>query len=109
MFSHLENKSSTKTKDVSNSKKPYEEEDDDEEEDEYFAEIAMSKAKQYKKFDYSIPFPSRKKLTKEDFDYLCILGKGAYAKVVKSKHKTTNEVYAIKMTEKLFIEKVRTA
>ena len=81
------------------------EDEEEEEEDPYFAEIQISKAKKHN-FKY-IPFNSKNNFNKDDFEYLSVLGNGAYAKVVKAKFKKTNEIVAIKMIEKPFIEKVK--
>ena len=63
----------------------------------------MSKSKLYN-FEY-LPFNSKNSFTKDDFEVLGILGKGAYAKVVKARYIKTNEIVAIKIIEKTFIEK----
>jgi len=77
--------------------------EEDEEEDDYFAEIQLSKSKKYN-FNY-LPFNTKNTFTKEDFDILCVLGKGAYARVVKAKYKKNDEIVAIKVIDKAFIEK----
>jgi serine/threonine protein kinase len=50
--------------------------------------------------------PFVKKYSKNDFEVLELLGKGAYAKVVKAVHKETKQVKAIKVIDKTFMERV---
>lgn len=54
-----------------------------------------------------ISFPTERIFRKSDFDILGLLGRGAYAKVVKAKHKQDNMIYAIKIVDRSFIEKVK--
>ena len=48
----------------------------------------------------------KKKITVEDFEMLHKLGKGAYAKVYLARNRTTEELVAIKIIDKKFVEKV---
>lgn len=54
-----------------------------------------------KKFDYI----SKNKFLSEDFEKLDDLGEGAYAEVLKVRHKTTKQIYAIKVIDKTLIER----
>ena len=54
----------------------------------------------------NIIFPSERIFRKNEFDILGLLGRGAYAKVVKAKHIQDNIIYAIKIIDKTFIVKV---
>jgi hypothetical protein len=54
-----------------------------------------------------IPFPSDYQYSKNDFQVLELLGKGAYAKVVKAKCLKDNEIKAIKIIDKYFMERVK--
>ena len=54
----------------------------------------------------SIPFPTESVYKKSDFEILGLLGRGAYAKVVKAKLIKNNAIHAIKIIDKSFIEKV---
>ena len=60
-----------------------------------------------KSFPEHIPFSSPKSFTKTDFEVIELLGKGAYAKVVKALHIQTKEVKAIKIIDRCFIERVK--
>ena len=53
-----------------------------------------------------IPFSSRKSFSKTDFEVIEVLGKGAYAKVVKARYLPTKEIKAIKIIYRSIIEKV---
>ena len=53
-----------------------------------------------------IPFPTLSVFSKLDFDVIELLGKGAYAKVIKALHLKTKEVKAIKIIDRKFIERV---
>ena len=53
-----------------------------------------------------IAFTIDRVFKKEDFEILGLLGRGAYAKVVKAKLIQDNTIYAIKIIDKSFIEKV---
>jgi hypothetical protein len=53
-----------------------------------------------------IPFPTLNVFSKLDFDVIELLGKGAYAKVIKALHLKTKEVKAIKIIDRQFIERV---
>jgi serine/threonine protein kinase len=53
-----------------------------------------------------IPFPTLNNFCKADFDVIELLGKGAYAKVVKAMYLKTKEVKAIKIIDRHFIERV---
>ena len=44
------------------------------------------------------------RLSPENFDLICVLGKGSYGKVVQAMHKLTKHVYALKILEKSHIE-----
>ena len=55
----------------------------------------------------NITFPTERIFRKNDFDILGLLGRGAYAKVVKAKHIQDNTIYAIKIVDRNFIEKVK--
>ena len=52
-----------------------------------------------------IVFPSLNVFSKKDFEVIELLGKGAYAKVVKALHLKTKEVKAIKIMDRTFMEK----
>jgi hypothetical protein len=54
----------------------------------------------------AIPFPTKNEYKKNEFEILGLLGRGAYAKVVKAKLKKDGSIYAIKIIDKSFIEKV---
>jgi len=54
----------------------------------------------------NITFPTERIFRKNDFDILGLLGRGAYAKVVKAKNIQDNTIYTIKIIDKSFIEKV---
>jgi hypothetical protein len=58
------------------------------------------------KLKTKIPFHSKNKFTKNDFEILGLLGRGAYARVVKARLIKNDTIYAIKIIEKEFIEKV---
>lgn len=47
-----------------------------------------------------------KKLSKQDFAFLSILGRGAYGRVAKSQKIDTGEVFAIKIVEKSHLQRV---
>jgi hypothetical protein len=53
-----------------------------------------------------VPFNSAKNFTKTDFEVIELLGKGAYAKVVKAIYLPTKETKAIKIIDRSFIERV---
>jgi hypothetical protein len=53
-----------------------------------------------------IPFPTNNYFSKNDFEVIELLGKGAYAKVVKALCTKNKEIKAIKIIDKCFIEKV---
>jgi len=53
-----------------------------------------------------IPFPTKNIYSKNDFEVLELLGKGAYAKVVKAKCLRENTIKAIKIIDKHFMERV---
>lgn len=42
----------------------------------------------------------KKKVTKEDFDLLCVIGRGSFGKVMQVKHKGTGKIYAMKVMRK---------
>lgn len=44
--------------------------------------------------------PQKHRLAPDNFDLLCVLGKGSYGKVVQAMHKNTKQVYALKIMEK---------
>ena len=48
-----------------------------------------------------------KKLCPTDFEFKSILGRGAYGRVARAIRKDTGEVFAIKIVEKLHLQKVR--
>ena len=54
----------------------------------------------------NIEFPTERVFKKSEFEILGLLGRGAYAKVVKAKLIQDNAIYAIKIIDKSFIEKV---
>ena len=54
-----------------------------------------------------IPFVSKNKFKKSDFEIIGLLGRGAYAKVVKAKLISTDTIYAVKILERNFFEKVK--
>ena len=58
------------------------------------------------KLKTNLPFYSKNKFTKNDFEILGLLGRGAYARVVKARLIKNDAIYAIKIIEKEFIEKV---
>lgn len=47
--------------------------------------------------------PQDKKISKDDFDFLLLIGKGGFSKVWKVKYKLTNEIFALKEISKLRI------
>jgi hypothetical protein len=53
-----------------------------------------------------IPFDNKELYTKSNFEVQLLCGKGAYAKVVKSKCLKNNETIALKIIDKHFILKV---
>ena len=53
-----------------------------------------------------IPFPTKNIYSKNDFEVLELLGKGAYAKVVKAKCLRENMIKAIKIIDRHFMERV---
>lgn len=53
-----------------------------------------------------IPFSCKKNFSKTDFEVIEVLGKGAYAKVVKARYLPTKEIKAIKIMYRSIIEKV---
>lgn len=59
-----------------------------------------------KKEKIYIPFPTLNVYSKTDFEVVELLGKGAYAKVVKARHIKTKEIKAIKIIDKMFMERV---
>jgi len=54
-----------------------------------------------KKFNFTSKF----KFSEDDFEWMNLLGSGAYAKVYKARNKKTGEIYAIKIIDKIMIEK----
>jgi hypothetical protein len=50
-------------------------------------------------------YTSKNQYTRQDFEILCTIGEGAYSKVVKARHNKSQEIYAIKITEKRLMEK----
>lgn len=59
------------------------------------------------KHKLDIPFPSHFHFKKDDFEIICTMGRGAYAKVVKAKLIKDNSLYAVKIINKRFIQKVK--
>ncbi len=59
------------------------------------------KEEKVNKFNYT----SKNKFFSEDFEILNLLGSGAYAKVYKTRYIKTNKIYAIKMIDKILMEK----
>lgn len=53
-----------------------------------------------------VSFPTPNVFSKNDFEVVELLGKGAYAKVVKAVYTLTKEVKAIKIIDKTFVERV---
>lgn len=53
----------------------------------------------------NVKLTSKKNFTGKDFEIMCTIGEGAYARVLKVKHKITGDIYAIKEIEKRLIEK----
>lgn len=53
------------------------------------------------------PISSVKKLTINDFEIISELGRGAFAKVVHAKYLVNNKLVAIKIVDKLFINKLK--
>lgn len=53
-----------------------------------------------------VPFPTLNNFCKADFDVIELLGKGAYAKVVKAMHIQSKQIKAIKIIDRQFIERV---
>ncbi len=53
-----------------------------------------------------IPFPTKNIYSKTDFEVLELLGKGAYAKVVKAKCLRDNMIKSIKIIDKHFMQRV---
>lgn len=56
--------------------------------------------------NYSLSFHSPNSYSKNDFEVIELLGKGAYAKVVKALCTKNKEIKAIKIIDRNFIEKV---
>ena len=85
-------------------------------EDEYFRNSSIlldslnsvtSDMSNLKIFENKDNLPFVKKYAKSDFEVLELLGKGAYAKVVKAIHNSTKQVKAIKVIDKTFMERVK--
>lgn len=53
-----------------------------------------------------IPFPTKNYFKKEDFEFLNLLGRGSFAKVLRAKFIKNNMIVAIKIINKPFILKV---
>ena len=53
-----------------------------------------------------LPFTSKNSFKKDDFEIIGIIGRGSYAKVVKAKLIKDNTIYAIKIINRPFIDKV---
>ena len=66
-------------------------------------EIFQKKVFEQKK---TIPFRTESEYKKSDFEILGLLGRGAYAKVVKAKLIKNDVIHAIKIIDKSFITKV---
>jgi hypothetical protein len=49
----------------------------------------------------------KKRNSIKDFELINVLGRGSYAKVVLARNIYTNKYYALKVIDKLFLEKVR--
>lgn len=47
-----------------------------------------------------------KKLSSKDFNFIGILGRGAYGRVAKAQKKDTGELFAIKIVEKSHLQRV---
>jgi len=47
--------------------------------------------------------PQNKEITRDDFDFLLLIGKGGFSKVWKVRYKLTNEIFALKEISKLKI------
>lgn len=55
---------------------------------------------------YYIPFPTKNIFKKDDFEFIGNIGRGSYAKVVKAKLIRDNTIYAVKIINRPFVEKV---
>ena len=53
--------------------------------------------------------PTKKALTVEDFEVLCFLGEGSYAKVIQVRQKATSRIYALKAILRKHMKKVSTS
>ncbi|KZS90541.1 hypothetical protein SISNIDRAFT_444049 [Sistotremastrum niveocremeum HHB9708] len=51
----------------------------------------------------TIPVPRKRKVGLDDFNFLAVLGKGNFGKVMLAEEKTTTQLYAIKVLKKEFI------
>jgi serine/threonine protein kinase len=47
-----------------------------------------------------------KRLAREDFTFITIIGQGAYGRVAKAKKNDTGELFAIKIVEKTHLQRV---
>jgi len=50
--------------------------------------------------DLCQPENEGKKVGKEDFDLMCVIGRGSFGKVMQVRHKMTNQIYAMKVMRK---------
>ena len=66
---------------------------------------SSSKNEESPKKKEKIYFVSKNKFEKSDFEIMGLIGRGAYAIVVKAKHRVTKHIFSIKIITKSFIDK----
>ena len=81
-------------------------------EEDYFLTVPSEKLsnKNLVKFENLKEYPvfqTKNLLKKDDFEIICTMGRGSYAKVVKAKLIKDNTIFAIKIINKPFIIKVK--